>query len=465
MENTKQHLEKITLPDDIIHHIMSFHYSEPLETHLLKFFFNALCRENRYLMLKELNQMTITPKSESLKYKFQYKSVIFSETKSLKSKIKIMLEPKDEQEKLWREKIEARGNQGNLRSDYFMSKSFVPSMIGPTPQLDEKLHIYFGYKQEPLSFQINKFTKMEKQLCSAILKDLMLNQFDISCLQFLIYSILISKNGFMSFEIFCSKFKEFHDLIGIPMFVNQNDYECVSNKGYYRLGKDIFSSKLINFQILQYRKFLPNLSKVLEEHVKEKGAMEIIMKNLNLPWDFLHEIDSDLFFKTFHEKFFSFEKIPKNTGEQLKAQIHFLILEKFDFSKEIPLDILSLVCENMRKLFKKNQFEMIDKLNSLDGRLENYFYNNLEMNKFNSFQEFRILIWNEREKKFQRRMAEMKSNLVRSLQKISEASGDFDYYEREEEYELEEEEYELDEEEINEDFSETEEEEINEENE
>jgi hypothetical protein len=149
----------------------------------------------------------------------------------------------------------------------------------------------------------------------------------------------------------------------------------------------------------------------------------------------------------------------------LKAQIHFLILEKFDFSKEIPLDILSLVCENMRKLFKKNQFEMIDKLNSLDGRLENYFYNNLEMNKFNSFQEFRILIWNEREKKFQRRMAEMKSNLVRSLQKISEASGDFDYYEREEEYELEEEEYELDEEEINEDFSETEEEEINEENE
>jgi hypothetical protein len=62
-------------------------------------------------------------------------------------------------------------------------------------------------------------------------------------------------------------------------------------------------------------------------------------------------------------------------------------------------------------------------------------------------------------------MAEMKSNLVRSLQKISEASGDFDYYEREEEYELEEEEYELDEEEINEDFSETEEEEINEENE
>jgi hypothetical protein len=444
MENTKQLFEKITLPDDIIHHIMSFHYSEPLETHLLKFFFNALCRENRYLMLNELNQMTITPKSESLKYK-----------------IKKMLGGE-----FW-EFAAIENLQGIFRSDYFMSRSFVPSMIGPTPKLDEKLHIHFGFsKQKPLRFQINEFTKLEIQLCSAILKDLMLNQFDISCLQFLIFSILISKNGSMSFEIFCSKFKEFHDLIGIPMFVNQNDYECVSNEGYYRLGKDIFSSKFINLQILQYRKFLPNLSKVLEEHVKENGVMEIKMKNLNLPWDFLHEIDSDLFFKTFHEKFFSFEKIPKNTGEQLKAQIHFLILEKFDFSKEIPLDILSLVCENMRKLFKKNQFEMIDKLNSLDGRLENFFYNNLEMNKFNSFQEFRILIWNEREKKFQRRMAEMKSNLVSSLQKISEASGDFDDYELdEEEYELDEEEYELDEEEINEDFSETEEEEINEENE
>jgi hypothetical protein len=236
MENTKQNLEKITLSDDIIHHIMSFHYSEPLETHLLKFFFNALCRENRFLMLYELNQMTITPKSESLKYKFQYKSVIFSETKSLKSKIKIMLEPKDEQEKLWREKLETKGNQGNLRNDYFMSQSFVPSMIGPTPQLDEKLHIHFGYKQRSLRFQINEFTEMEIQLCSAILKDLMLNQFDISCLQFLIYSILISKNGFMSFEIFCSKFKEFHDLIGIPIFVDENDYDA-SNKGYYSLGK------------------------------------------------------------------------------------------------------------------------------------------------------------------------------------------------------------------------------------
>jgi hypothetical protein len=395
IENTTQSqmAEKQTLPEEIIHHIMSFHYSEPLETHLLMFFFNSLCNETRHLMSKELNEMIVTPKLQTQK-----------------TKITKMLEPKNENELKW-------------RNEYKKNK-YYRGMKRKTPDLEESLKKDFGYN-ENTCHQLNQWVKIERNISSSILKDLMLNQFEISSLQILIFSI--TNNGFMNFETFCSRFKEFHHLVGIPFFVDEQTLKF--SRGYFE-RETIVGSKSLNFQILQHRNMFPNLSVNLDEHAKLKGNMEILMRKKDVPWEILHQIDSNLFFQAFKEKFLAFEKIENKTNEMLKSQLHYLILENSNLTKEIPIEILKLICENMTKLFIQNEFEMIDKLNSLDGRIEDYFYNNLGMTQFNSKQEFRILRWNEREKKFLMRLIEMKPKSFFTTD--IDVSGDFDDYEIEE---------------------------------